>query len=83
MVPVNVTDEVTAVALRAAVSVVLCATPGVRLNVAGFADTPAGSPPIVTATVPANALTAVAVTLTAVPAPPATSVTDAGDRVSV
>jgi hypothetical protein len=82
-VPVNVTDEVAATVFNAAISVVLCATPGVRLSVAGFAVTPAGSPPIATATVPLNELTAAAVTLTAALAPLATIVTDAGDRVSV
>src|ERR1700730_15442920 len=82
-VPVNVTFDVAAVALSAAVSVVLCATPGDRLNVAGFAVTPAGSPVIATATVPANEFTPAAVTLTATPAPPATTVTDAGGTASV
>src|ERR1700730_7064209 len=82
-VPVNVTFDVAAVALSAAVSVVLCATPGARLNVAGFAVTPAGSPVMATATVLANELTAPTETLTPAPAPPATRVTDAGDSVSV
>ena len=82
-VPVNVTVDVAATALSAAVNVVLCATPGARLNVVGFAVTPAGSPVIATVTVPANELTAAAVTLTATPAPPATRVTEAGDRVNV
>src|SRR4030081_117577 len=82
-IPVNVIVDVAAAAFSPAVSVVLCATPGARLNVAGFAVTPAGSPVIATATVPANELTAPAVTLTAAPAPPATRVNDAGDSVSV
>ena len=59
-VPVNVTVDVAATALSAAVNVVLCATPGARLNVVGFAVTPAGSPMIATVTVPANELTAAA-----------------------
>ena len=60
----NVTVGVAAAALRAAVSVVLCAVPGVRLSVAGFAVTPVGSPEIATATAPLKELTAAAVTLT-------------------
>src|SRR5438477_9685721 len=81
--PVNVTVAVAVAAVSAAVSVVLCVTPGVRFSVAGFAVTPAGSPVIATATVPANELTAVAVTFTVAPAAPGTIVADTGDTASV
>ena len=56
---------------------------GARLNVAGFAVTPAGSPVIATATVPVNELTAVAVTLTEEPAAPATTVSEVGNTAKV
>jgi hypothetical protein len=72
-----------AVAVIAAVSVMVCPNPGVRLNVAGFAVTPAGSPVSATFTVPVNKLTAVAITLTRALAPPATSVAVFGASVSV
>jgi hypothetical protein len=52
------------VPVAAAVSVVLCAVPGVNVSVAGFAVTPLGSPVIAMATVPLKPFTAVASTLT-------------------
>lgn len=72
------TVGVAAAAVRAAVRVVVCATPGVRFKVAGFAATPVGSPVIATATVPLKELTAVAATLTGEPAVPAMIVDDVG-----
>ena len=76
--PVNETVGVAAAAVRVAVSVVLCATPGVRFKVAGFAVMPLGSPLVATVTVPLKELTAVAVTLTCEPAAPAMIVNDVG-----
>jgi hypothetical protein len=67
----------------AAVSVVLCAIPGVRLRVAGFAVIPPRSPDILTDTVPLKELTAFTVTLTDEPAAPASMVNNDGDSVSV
>jgi hypothetical protein len=81
-VPVKVTVDVAPAVAIPAVNVVLCATPGVRFNVAGFAVTPAGSPVIATATVPVNELIAPAVTLTKEPAAPPTIVNDVGDNIS-
>lgn len=81
-VPVKVTVKVPAPALVAAVKATLCAVPGVRFNVAGFAVTPAGRPVIATATVPTNELTAAAVTLTCEPVAPGTIVNDVGDTAS-
>jgi hypothetical protein len=63
-VPVSVTDTFAAGAVTAAVSVVLCAVPGVSMSVAGLAVTPVGSPEIVTVTVPLKEFKAVARTLT-------------------
>jgi hypothetical protein len=82
-VPVNVTVDVEDAAVTAAVSVTVCAIPGARLNVAGLAVTPAGSPVIAMFTVPVNEFTAVAVTLTKPLAPPAASVAEVGASVSV
>ena len=76
--PVNETVGVAAAAVRVAVSVVLCAIPGVRFKVAGFAVMPVGSPVIATVTLPLKELTAVLVTLTCDPAAPAMIVNDAG-----
>jgi hypothetical protein len=76
------TMGVAASALAAAVSVVLCATPGVNVSVAGTADTPVGSPTIVTVTVPLNPLIAVAFTLTGEPIAPAVMVSDVGNTAS-
>jgi hypothetical protein len=70
-------------AFAAAVIVTVWAVPGVKLSVAGCAVAPAGSPAIATATVPANEFTAATATLTPAPAPPATTVADAGDTASV
>jgi hypothetical protein len=82
-VAVNVTACVAAAAVRAAVNVVLCATPGVRFKVAGLAVTPVGNPVIATATAPLRELTAVAVMLTGEPAAPAMIVKDVGLSASV
>jgi hypothetical protein len=70
-VPVKVIVAAPGVAVMAAVSATICAVPGVRLRVEGFAVTPEGRPPMTTATVPLNPLAAVAVTLTVWPVPPA------------
>ena len=81
-VPVNVTlAAFVADAESNAVSVVLCGVPGVTVNVAGVAVTPAGRPAIATTTVPLKALTAVAVTLTWDPAPPDERVSVVGEMV--
>ena len=82
-VPVNVIVDVAAAAVRAAVNVVLCAVPGVRFNVAGFAVTPAGSPLIVTETALAKELSAAAVRLTGKPVAPPVIVSVAGDTDNV
>jgi hypothetical protein len=82
-VAVNVTVGVAAAAVRAAVNVVLCATPGVRFKVAGFAVTPVGSPVIAMPTVPVKELIAVVVTLTGEPVVPAMIVKDVGLSASV
>jgi hypothetical protein len=73
---------VAAAALIAAVRVVLCAIPGVKLSVAGFAVTPAGSPSTATETAPLNPLTPTAKTLTWLVAP-AVTVSDAGETANV
>jgi len=79
---VNVTVSADAGVLIAAVSVVLCAVPGVNVSVAGFAATPLGSPVIATATVPLKPFAAVARTLTGEPVAPAVRVNDVGKIVS-
>jgi hypothetical protein len=70
-VPVNVMVELPVTAFDAAVRVTLCAMPGVSVNVAGLAVTPAGSPLSKTFTLAVNPLTAVAVTVIACPFAPA------------
>ena len=82
-VPVNVTVEALAGEVRPVVSITFCGVPGVRLNVAGFAVVPAGSPVIATIIGSLNPLTAFAVTLTAEAAAPAVTLSDVGDRASV
>jgi hypothetical protein len=82
-VPVNVTVAVAATAVRAALSFVFCGVPGVKVNVAGLAVTPAGSPEIVIATAPLNEFVAVAVTPTEALTDPPTIVTDVGVTLSV
>jgi hypothetical protein len=77
-VPVKLTVAVAAPAVDAAVNVVLCAVPGVKVSVAGLAVTPLGRPVMVTATVLLKELIAVARRLTFKPASPATRVSDAG-----
>ena len=75
--------NVPATALVEAVKVTLCATPGVRANVAGFAVTPAGKPVIATITVPVNEFSAAAVTFTCKPAAPGVRVNVVGDADNV
>jgi hypothetical protein len=70
-VPVKVTVALPTVAFAAAVSVTLCAVPGVNVSDVGFAVTPVGSPLIATVTVPVNPFAATASTLTGFPAAPA------------
>lgn len=77
-VPVKVTVDVPAAADADAVSVVLCAVPGVRLKVAGFAVTPVGRPVSATETGPLKPPVAVALTLIAEPVAPAVKVNEAG-----
>src|SRR5579875_486440 len=78
-VPVSVTVGVAAAAPLAAVSVVLCAVPGVRESVAGFAVTPEGSPLMFTETVLLNPFVGTALTLIFCPPLPAVSVSAAGE----
>ena len=80
--PVKVTVNLEEAALDAAVSVVLCAVPGVNISVAGLAVTPDGSPLIVTLTLPLKEFIAVARTLTLEPDAPATMVSEVGERSS-
>jgi hypothetical protein len=77
-VPVKVRVEAPAGVVTVALRVVLCATPGARLRVVGFAVTPAGRPVMETVTLPENALTGVAVKLTWEPDAPAVIVSDDG-----
>lgn len=79
----KVTVNVPATALVEAVKVTLCAAPGVRVIVAGFAVTPAGRPVIATATVPANEFSAAAVMLSCEPAAPGVRVNVVGDTDNV
>ena len=57
--------------------------PGVRVRVAGLAVTPLGRPVMAMVTGAVRPLDGVALTLTAVPAPPAVRLNVAGVRVSV
>ena len=82
-VPVKVTVDVAAAALEDAVSVVLCAVPGVRVRLAGFAVTPLGRPVIATVTAAVNPLDGVALTLTAPLPEPAVRPSVAGVKLSV
>jgi hypothetical protein len=82
-VPDKVRVALPAAAVEAAVIVTFWAVPGVRVNAAGVAVTPAGRPVRVTATVPENPLTALAITLIGTPAAPAVRLRDAWDAVSV
>jgi hypothetical protein len=81
-VPVTVTVALRAAAVEAAVSVTFCAVPGTSVGVTGLAVTPAGSPVMVTATVPLKEFNAVAKTLTFEPVAPATIASEVGDTVS-
>jgi hypothetical protein len=80
--PVRVSVALPAAVVEAAVSVTLCAVPGVNVSVAGFAVTPAGSPPIETATFPEKPFAGTAFTLICLPAPPVVNATVAGVDVS-
>ncbi|WP_433964914.1 hypothetical protein [Tunturiibacter gelidiferens] len=73
-VPERVNVALPATAPADAVTVMLCAVPGVTDRVDGCADTPPGSPEIATVTIPAKPLAAAALTLTCWPGPPGTSV---------
>jgi hypothetical protein len=66
----------------AAVSVTVCAVPGIRVKVAGLGVTPEGRPATVTLTVPVKPFCGAAFTLIVWPAPPAVRVTVAGVDVS-
>ena len=77
-VPANVTMAFPATALAEALTVTVCAVPGVKLSVAGCAVTPLGSPAIATFTMPVNPLAGTAFTLICCPPPPGASETLAG-----
>jgi hypothetical protein len=62
-----------------AAKVMFCATPGTKVSVAGFVETPAGSPLGATVTCPAKPSIAVAVTLSGCPVAPPASESVAGD----
>jgi hypothetical protein len=66
------------VVVLAAASVTLCGAPGVSESEAGLAVTPAGNPLRATLTVPVNPLSAVAVSCTGCPVPPAFKLRDEG-----
>ena len=74
-VPVSVTVPEPAAAFAPAVSVMVCATPGIRLSDTGEAVTPAGRPEIATETIPLKPLIAVALTETCWLPDPAVSAT--------
>jgi hypothetical protein len=82
-VPVKVSVALPGVVFAAALRVKFCADPGVRLSVAGCADTPVGSPEIATEIVPANAFVGEAVTLICCVVPPATRETTAGVEIKL
>ena len=73
--PVRVSVPAPAWAAAAALKVTVCAAPGARLRVDGFAVTPAGSPVNVTATTPENPFTPVVATLICVVDPVAIATT--------
>ena len=77
-VPVRVMVELPAAAVAAAVISTVCAAPGVKVNFAGFAVTPAGRPEIVTATVPVKPFCEAALTLIVCAWPPGVSAIVAG-----
>ena len=62
-VPVKVSVKLPATALAEAVTVTVCADPGVRVTVAGCAVTPVGNPVIATVTTPVNPFAGTAFTL--------------------
>ena len=64
-VPAKATELLEATVPEAAVNVMVCAVPGVRLSDVGFAVTPEGRPVREMATFPVKAFRALAVTLTA------------------
>jgi hypothetical protein len=77
-VPVNTTFALPACALLPAVSVMLCAVPGVSVNDVGFAVTPAGKPLSATPTVPLKPFSALADNCTGCPAAPIVTLKDCG-----
>jgi hypothetical protein len=77
-VPVITTFTLPAWALLPAVRVTLCGVPGVSVNVAGFAVTPAGKPLTATLTVALKPSSAVADNCTGCPAAPIVRLRDAG-----
>jgi hypothetical protein len=77
-VPANVTMALAAAELAEALTVIVCAVPGVKLSEAGCAVTPLGSPAIATFTMPVNPLAGTAFTLICCPPPPGASETLAG-----
>ena len=81
--PLRVTVAFPIVAFDAAVSVMLCGVPGVRVRVVGLAVTPVGSPLIVTLIVPLKLLRAVAFIEMGWPGLPAVSDRLPGDAESV
>jgi hypothetical protein len=68
--------------VQAAVRVIFCAAPGVRLKVEGDNVTPEGIPAAETDTVPEKLLSAFAITLIACPAPPEVRVAVEGETVT-
>jgi hypothetical protein len=82
-VPVRVNITLPAAEFAAAVIVTFCGVPGIRVSVAGWAVTPAGSPVIATFTAPVKLLDGTVFTLICCPAPPARSVTAPGVTVRV
>jgi hypothetical protein len=82
-VPLSVIADMPAAAFAAAVSVILCAVPGVRVSVDGLAATPEGNPLRDTFTLPTNPFRAFAVTDTPCPAVPAVRARLVGATISV
>jgi hypothetical protein len=78
-VPVSVTVAAPVAIVASAVKVIFCATPGIRVSVAGLAVTPAGNPPGETVTAAANPFIALAVTLIDCPAAPPITEAVAGE----
>jgi hypothetical protein len=77
--PVRVTVAEPLATVVSAVKVMLCATPGTSVSVAGFAETPVGSPLGATVTCPAKPCIALAVTLIGCPVVPPVRESVAGE----